>query len=496
MAPGDVLAWVEQAEEHLAADEHEDALDCFELALAHAPDCVAARVGLARMLREAGETAAALEHIRHAVRIAPHDAAIHFESALAHSRGGDTPGAIAAYRRALELKPDWAAACANLGLMYLSQRGDPRCAQRYFERAVALDPSSVAAQANLGHALNEQGRTDEALAHYEKLIAGHPAEAEYRWNRGLVRLGSGDYARGWEDYEMRNARAGGAAPRVFPFPAWQGGELSRGGALLIYGEQGLGDEIMFASCVPDLLARGIDCVIECRLQLAPLIARSFPNALVHGAARDGDRGWLARYPRIEAQIAIGSLPRLLRRKSADFPPHTGYLRADPRRAADWHARLARDHAVCAVGIAWRGGTIKTHRDLRSIALSELAPLFQAPRVAFVSLQRDAAAELREVTAACGANVLEFPEALNDMDETAALVQALDGVITVDNTVAHLAGAVGRRTWVMLPQLADWRWLRAPAESLWYPSVMLCRQTATGDWASVIKRVEVGMKSLA
>ena len=206
MRPDELQALTEEAARHCALGEREAALDCFELALAHAPDCAAARLGLARMLREAGEGAAALEQIRYALRIAPLDAANHFESALIHSRCGDVQGSIAAYQRALELKPDHVAACANLGLMYLSQLGDPHSAQRYFERAIELDPTSVAAQANLGLALNEQGRVNEALAHYESLIAAHPAENEYRWNRGLALLGRGNYARGWEDYEMRNAR--------------------------------------------------------------------------------------------------------------------------------------------------------------------------------------------------------------------------------------------------------------------------------------------------
>ncbi len=496
LTPDDAQAWAEQAGEHLALDEREEALECYEFSLAHAPDCVAARLGLARLLRESGDGAAALEHIRHALRIAPHDAANHFESALVHSRCGDVQGAVAAYQRALELKPDYAAACANLGLMYLSQLGEPHRAQRYFERAIELDPSSVAAQANLGLALDEQGRIDAALAHYEKLITAWPAENEYRWNRGLALLGSGDYARGWEDYEMRNARTTGAAPRAFPYPVWQGGELRHGAALLVYGEQGLGDEIMFASCVPDLLARGINCVIECDARLAGLFARSFPAARVHGAARDGDRSWLAGYPQIEKQIAIGSLPRLLRRSAAAFPTHAGYLHADPLRIAHWRARLARDSAGCNVGITWRGGTAKTRGDLRSIPPREIAHLFGAPRVTFINLQRNADEALTEITAACGANLLSFADALNDMEETAALLQALDGVIAADNTVAHLAGALGGKTWIMLPYHADWRWLRVPTGSPWYPSVMLCRQPASGDWASVIQRVRTDLESLS
>jgi tetratricopeptide (TPR) repeat protein len=272
LTPEYAQAWAEQGDDHLALGEREDARDCFELALAHAPDCVAARLGMSRMLRAAGDIAAAHAHILHALQIAPDAADLHFECALVMSRRGDVPGVITAYERVLELRPDDVAACSNLGLEYLSHSGDARRAQRCFERAVTLDPSCVAAQANLGLALEEQGDVAAAFAHYAKLIDAHPSESEYRWNRGLALLAGGDYARGWDDYELRNGRAG-AAPRVFPFPPWQGAELPAGAALLIYGEQGVGDEIMFASCVPDLLARGMRIVIECDLRLAALYAR-------------------------------------------------------------------------------------------------------------------------------------------------------------------------------------------------------------------------------
>lgn len=482
LSPDDGQAWAEQGDEHLAARELEEARDCYELALAHAPDCVSARAGLARMLREAGTAGAALSHIQHALRVAPNDPTLHFESALVLSSRGDTAGSIAAYERALELKPDYAAASTNLGLMYLAHRANPLRAQQYFERAIEADPASVAARANLGLALEEQGRADAALAYYEQLIAAFPAEDEYRWNRGLALLAGGDYARGWADYEKRNARAS-SVPRAFPFPEWHGGQLQDGGALLIYAEQGLGDEIMFASCVPDLLARGVNCVVECDARVVALFARSFPVARVHGAARDGDRRWLAAYPEIEAQIAIGSLPRLLRRSAADFPPHAGYLQADPRRIAHWRSRLASDGAAASAGITWRGGTAKTRRDLRSLTVSDLAPLLRTPGVTFVNLQRDAAEALPEI-AACGARLLNYGEALDDLSETAALLRALDAVVAVDNTLAHLAGALGCNTLIMLPLSADWRWRSTGAGSPWYPAARLFRQHEPGTWTDV------------
>lgn len=481
--PDDACTWVEQAEEHLAHGETEQARDCYNLALAHAPDHLIAHAGLARVLRDAGNPKVALDHVRHALRISPRDATLYFELAVVCSGLDDVPGSMAAYERALELDPACVAACINLGLIHLGNLNDPLGAQRYFERAIELDPRSVAARANLGLALEEQGRTDAALDYYEKLIAADPATSEYRWNRGLALLARGDYARGWDDYEMRNERHA-ARPRAFPYARWDGAQLRPGAALLVYAEQGVGDEIMFASCVPDLLARGMDCVIECDPRLSALFKRSFPAARIHGTARNGDRSWLAAYSEIEAQIATGSLPQMLRRSADDFPPQGGYLHADSQRIAHWKSRLAADGAAMAAGISWRGGTVKTRRALRSIPMSELMALLRIPNVTFVNLQRDAEEDVAAMRA-CGATILNYADALGDLNETAALLQALDFVVTTDNTAAHLAGALGCQTLIMLSLSADWRWLNTGVRSAWYPSANLLRQRQAGIWTDVV-----------
>ncbi len=484
LVPDDAQTLVEQAQEHVALDETVEARDCFYLALAHAPEHAAALLGLARVLRGLGDPRTALEHARHAAVVSPLNAQIQFESAQLLAWCDDVTGAATAYERGLALAPDNVAAHTNVGLLYLSRLGDARNARRHFERAVAIDPVCVAAQANLGLAL-EEGDMAAALSHYEKLIASQPAVNEYRWNRGRALLANGEYRRGWPDYEIRNALGRGPAAREFPYPVWSGEPLPDGAALLVYGEQGLGDEIMFSSCVPDLLARQINCVIECDSRLATLFARSFSRVQVHGAARDSDRSWLAAHPRIKAQCAIGSLPRMLRRTRAEFPSHSGYLAADPQRVAHWKKRIKEDTDGRHVGLAWRGGTRGTRGELRSIPLGDLAPILTTARLTFINLQRGGGESLTKIAAANGARIINFSEALDDVEEMAALCQALDEVITVDNSVAHLAGALGCRTSILLPHSADWRWLRHQATSPWYPSLTLYRQASPGDWASAV-----------
>jgi len=491
----DVAALVGQAQTHSELGHLEDAADCFELALAFSPDHLPALLGFARLRREAGDCGGALVLLERAARAAPRSAEPYFELGLTHNRGGNTPAALAAYERALELAADHVAACTNAGLIQLAQLGNPGSAQRYFERAAALQPESVAAQANLGLALQEQGEFEAAHAHYDRLIAAYPGIAEYRWNRGIARLSVGDFAPGWDDYEARNERPGKSVARDFPLAPWAGGALG-GRNILIYGEQGLGDEVMFASCVPDVLRQARGVVIECDARLASLFQRSFPAAHVHGARRDASRDWLKAFPELSVQVACGSLPRFLRRSAAGFPQHRGYLVADRDRVADWKSRLAGNSGALNVGLSWRGGTRKTREELRSLTFAQCVPWLTTRNCRFVCLQRDDCAEELAVAKRLGVELDWWPQALQDTDELAALIGALDLVVSVPNTTVHLAGALGQRCWIPLSHAPEWRYAWRGETMPWYPSAQLFRQTKPRDWAPVISRVGDAMRQHA
>lgn len=487
IAPDNVEVLVEQGRLNLLLGEIADARDCFQLAVAHSPSDVDALLGLARTLRRARDAVAARPHIESAQRLAPARADVHFEAAGVMGACDDLPAAVAAYARGLELDAGNAAMWSNFGLLYLNRLGDAVAAEQCFRRAIALEPATVGANANLGLALDGQGRTAEALEHYGKLIAEFPDEAEYRWNRGLALLASGNYARGWEDYELRNGPVRGTPPRDFPFETWRGEALPAGSALLVYAEQGVGDEIMFASCLPELSAR-VNCVVECDVRLEGLFKRSFPHTRVHAARRDGERGWLDSYPDIGVQTAIGSLPRFMRRSASDFPDSRGYLIADPARVTKWRDYFAqRAGTQRRIGIAWRGGTRATWRELRSVEPHRLAPLLEIPCL-WVNLQRGGAEELARLHPAHAPRIVDCSDAADDIDELAALCMALDAVVTVDNTLAHLAGALGRATSIMLAYNADWRWVRGSKSSAWYPAARLYRQHSPGAWDDVVREL--------
>ncbi len=486
MEPDNVAALIGQGECSLALGDYEDARDNFEIALAHAPASVPAMRGIGRLLRLSGDAAASARVLQDALRLSAHDAELFFELGLSRNAADDTDGAIDAYERALALAPQHPGALVNLGLVYLTQSVDLERAQQLFTTARTLYPDSVAAQANYGLVLQERGRFDLALAHYDALIAQQTETIEYRWNRAVAHLYLGDYARGWPDYELRQVRGGRDVRRDFGLPQWDG-ENAAQHHLLVYAEQGVGDEIMFASCLSGLAGKAASVVLECDTRLAALFARSLPHIHVHGAARDGGRDWLQQHAALDRQIAIGSLPRLLRRSAADFSAHCGYLRPDAARVAAWRQRLGSNGAG-TVGLSWRGGTRKTRAGLRSLELADFLPFANAPRCRFVCLQRGDCSQEIEMARSVGMEILFWPEALDDLDECAALIAALDLVVSVDNTVVHLAGALGRPCWTLLTQVPDWRYGLQGDVMPWYPSLRLFRQPESRDWAPIIAAV--------
>jgi hypothetical protein len=311
--------------------------------------------------------------------------------------------------------------------------------------------------------------------------------------RAVARLKHGDFGGRWDEYESRFASPL-ATRRPYAFPPWDGTPLGEG-ALLVYGEQGLGDQIMFASCLPDLRRQTPNCVIECDPRLGGLFARSFPGARVVTAAQsDAAPAWLAEpgwvRGAIRAQIPVGSLPRRFRRSATDFPRHAGYLRADPARVERWRARLAAYGTNPKIGVAWRGGTATSRRSLRSLELDELAPVLASAPATWVSLQyTDCRTEIAATERRHGVTVHHWEEAIDDYEETAALVAALDSVVTVCTAVAHLSGALGQRALVMVPYAAEWRYGAAGEAMLWYPSVRLLRQPAPGAWVDLLEHVK-------
>jgi tetratricopeptide (TPR) repeat protein len=429
----------------LRQKRYEDAIDSFVLALHYHPDLVEAR----------------------------------FQLGLARLRLGQFADAIDCFRKVIELKPEHADARCNLGYVLHKHFEELEEAEAHLRRALELAPEKIETQTNLAMVLDYRGQSDAALQIYERILAAQPDDTEARVNRALILLARGDYANGWTNYE---ARHGLNARRDFGLPEWDGASL-RGRAIIVHAEQGLGDEILFASCLPDLIAQADRVILECSERLEALFRRSFPRAIVRSGKKDGPIDWIEEYGPVDFQLPIGSLPRWFRRDRAAFSRAGAYLLADSRAVGEWRDRLAVG-SKRVIGVSWRGGGPETRGRLRSVPLELLEPLLQQDAV-FVSLQHGA--DVRELEGA-RAHIRAFPGVTDDPDELAALIGALDLVISVDNTTAQLAGALGHRVWIMLSASPEWRYGLSGDTMPWYPSARLFRQGGERRWEPVVQGI--------
>jgi Tfp pilus assembly protein PilF len=433
-----------------------------------------------------GDHARALGRFERAGRLAPDNAEILNNHAASLNALGRFAEAEERYRAALRLEPANALAHYNLGDLLLVQERPAEALARA-RSALETMPGLAAAHRLMGFALEAQGRYDEALQAFRASAVNEHERPEARLWESLARLRRGEYGAGWDLYEARLEVADiPCLHERFDYPRWRGASLA-GRTLLVQREQGIGDEIMFASCLPDLLAVAGRCIVTCEPRLQALFARAFPAATFVSGSAEALRARLAG-ERIDFQIPAGSLPAVFRQAAADFPRREAYLVADPARVDAWRARLAALGPGPKIGLAWRGGGLRSGGQRRSIGLQGLAPLLDHAGAHWISLQhdRDAAAEVARLDG--GARIAHWPEVLASYDETAALVTALDLTLSVCGSVVHLCGALGRPGWVMVPWHAEWRYGERGEAMPWYPSLRLLRQPAYGDWPGLVARL--------
>ncbi|APV49608.1 hypothetical protein BWI17_07905 [Betaproteobacteria bacterium GR16-43] len=405
-----------------------------------------------------------------------HFYALHLLATIAALRG-QAEDAIDFSSRALAIDPGHAEALVNRGAaLRMANRFEEALAD--YDRALRLAPRFVAAHSNRGVALAALNRYPEAVESYTRALELDPGHLRSRFNRGLAYLVQGDFEHAWADHE---ARWGGSdtlgAARNFGVPQWTGREELQGKTVLLHAEQGLGDTIQFVRYLPLVLARGARVVLEVHAALVPLF-QQFEG--VHALVARGDA-----LPGIDLHCPLMSLPLAFGTRVETIPAAIPYLRAPEDSVSAWRERLGERKAY-RVGLAWSGSTTLRNDRNRTLPFSQLASIL-VPGIEFVSVQKEVREPDRAALGAA-ANVRHFGEALADFRDTAALVSQLDLVISVDTAVAHLAGAMGKPVWVLLPHAPDWRWMLEREDSPWYPSARLIRQPRTEDWASVMERV--------
>jgi tetratricopeptide (TPR) repeat protein len=457
------------------------ARDCCETALAQAPDHPETLRLCGMLLGDAGRLHDAADCFRRLTALQPDFAEAHGNLGIALQRLGRPDEAIESFRQALALRPD-AAAHFRLGVV-LADRNKFDEAIACYRAALALDPGDAKAHYNLAHALGGLNRIDEALASYRLAFELDPKLAEARWNIALLRLLAGDFANGWRDYEWR--WRGGIQPPHADYggrPRWTGDAPLAGQRILLHAEQGFGDTIQFVRYANLLAARGATVLLEVQPELKPLLSL-MPD--VAGVSARGDK-----LPAFDCHFPLLSLPLAFATTPEKIPAEVPYLVAPPERVATWRARLAADGRR-RIGIAWSGSRQRGNDHGRSIPLAALAPVLAASDCRFYAVQTECSD--RDAATLAGLwEVVDLRPQLGDFADTAAILANLDLVITIDTAVAHLAGAMARPVWIMLPFAPAWRWLLGRDDSPWYPTARLFRQHRPGDWAGVIDRVRAAL----
>jgi len=383
------------------------------------------------------------------------------------------------------LQPDLAEVLSNRGItLHELNRYDEALAS--YDRALVLQPDYATALNNRGINLYDLKRYDEALASYQRALALRPDYAEAHWNEALLRLLTGDYSHGWAKYEWRWKKESMApVKRNFPQPVWLGGDAIDGKTILLHSEQGFGDTIQFCRYVPLVAARGAHVILEVERPLQQLMTT------LAGATQVIAKG--DPLPDFEVHCPLLSLPLAFGTRVETIPSGPPYLRAPAQSLMNWDTRLAPQRRP-RIGLAWSGNAAHQSDRQRSISLRTLLPLLDTGAT-FVSVQKDVNAADAGVLTERG-DILHFGDALGDFSDTAALISNLDLVISVDTSVAHLAGALGKPVWVLLAYAPDWRWLLDRDDSPWYPTARLFRQDASRAWDGVIVRVQQALRLFA
>lgn len=443
-----------------------------------------------RALLRGGQAAASLPLLREAAARAPADAAACFDLALALHLTGALAEAMDQYRAVLALAPEEAGACNGLGAILL-RLGKLPAAEAWLRRALAIRPAMPEALNNLARIACWELRPGEAIRLLDAALAARPDFAAARWTRAMARLLAGDMPGGWDDFEARWGLPDIGPIATIPRPLWRGEPLA-GRTLLLQPEQGLGDTIQFARYAGLLAGRGESVVLGVQPELKRLMAGLVQPAGGAIPVRVAACGEVL--PPIDCHLPLLSVPGLLRHGMGDIPGATPYLAAAPEAVARWRRRLAGEGP--AIGLVWAGNPKHVNDANRSLPLAALAPLAAVPGLRWFGLQLGARrAELAD-PAWAAAGVTDLAGALTDLAETAAALAVLDLLIAVDTAPVHLAGALGRPAWLLLPAVPDWRWLLGRRDSPWYPSLRLFRQPRPGDWDAVAAEVAVALRRLA
>jgi tetratricopeptide (TPR) repeat protein len=396
------------------------------------------------------------------------------------------PAAIESYEKAIQLNPNYHEAFNNLGNAN-KELGQFDQAISYFEKAITIHPSYAEAYSNLGNVYKESGHVTESIINYKKAISIQPDLAGAHWNLSLSQLLLGNFSEGWLGYEWRWKYDNTPLvwqKREFKQPTWLGNEILKDKTIFIYAEQGFGDTIQFFRYIPLILELGANVIVEVQPPLMSLFDHFKGKCILLAQG--------AEVPDFDYKCPLMSLPLAFKTDIHTIPKPHGSVTTDALKMQKWGLVLE-EKAIPKIGLVWSGSPTHANDMRRSLSLEQLIP-YLPQNAQYFSLQR----ELRESDQRTLANhpeITHFGALLEDFSDTAALCELMDIVISVDTSVAHLAGAIGKPTWVLLPYNPDWRWLLDRKDSPWYPSMQLFRQKKSGDWDSALQPLQSALENL-
>jgi tetratricopeptide (TPR) repeat protein len=465
----------------LEADRGHDqlAIDLIERALRANPGLVEARLNLGASLRRLKRFEEALASYDEALKMRPDFADAHFNRGNILQDLKRFDEACASYMSATALQPDFAEAFNNCGSIYWkAARFDE--AWHCYDKVVALRPGYATGWVNLGSACEKLGRTEEALSCYHRAQKIEPDNVVAHWNESHCLLMLGDYEHGWEKYEWRWKGPQANERRAFTQPQWQGEMPLQGKTIMLHAEQGLGDTLQFCRYASKLAALGAEVLMEVQPPLVALL-KSLP-----GASRVIPRG--EALPHFDYHSPIVSLPYACKTTLDTVPSQSPYVFADTALVDAWQSRLG-DRRGLRVGIVW---TTTTTIGNKRIPLAEIAALIGLD-IELFSMQKDMP-DTDRASLGDYPMIRAYGDEFSDFSQTAAFAALMDIVVSVDTAVAHVAAAMGKPTCILLPHVADWRWMKTRTDTPWYPSARLFRQPASGDWRSVMNDVVAAVRA--
>jgi tetratricopeptide (TPR) repeat protein len=454
-----------------------EAIEFYRRALALRPQLAEAHRDLGVALQSAGRLDESIQCFQAALALNADYADAENDLAFALLQQGKLEESMAHCRKALALRADFAAAKSTLGVS-LWLLGERDLAVDLFRQALQIDPDFIRARTNLAGIQQDLGQLDEAEENYRQVIAHQPGSADAQYGLGFVLLLRGQFREGWEKHEWRIYRqqAGEESP-LYGGRRWNGEPLN-GQPILLFAEQGLGDAIQFIRYAPMVVQRGGRVMVACIPSLHRLLRTAPDVEKVESSTEE--------FPPTQWYCPLMSLPHVLGTTLETVPAKVPYLWADPCQVEVFAKKFGNDRRL-KIGIVWAGNPKHLDDRNRSMSLSHLLPLLRLPDVCVVSLQKGPpVAQVKNLPA--DVQLIDWTDELNDLADTAALITNLDLVIGVDTSVIHLAGALGKPVWLLLPKSPDFRWMLDREDSPWYPTMRIFRQKIRGDWDEVVGRV--------